>query len=63
MGAVRHDGEREHLLVREALRELGRAGVESSAQTITVGPEPERVAPAAPAGGLARTSSRIREGR
>ena len=36
---------------------------ESSAQTITVGPEPERVAPAAPAGGLARTSSRIREGR
>ena len=35
----------------------------SSAQTITVGPEPERVAPTAPRGNLARTSSRMREGR
>src|SRR5581483_4926951 len=35
----------------------------SSAQTITVGPEPESVAPAAPAGGSARTASRMRDGR
>ena len=51
------DREGEHLRVREALLQLPRAHSASSAQTITVGPEPESVAPAAPAGRSARIAS------
>ena len=64
-GSVRALGETAQLSdgLVAALAARRRSASASSAQTITVGPEPERVAPTAPGGRSARISSRSGDGR
>ena len=58
--ASRRDGEHEHVVLGEPiLRALPRTPPRRPAQTITVGPEPDSVAPRAPGGRSARSASSV----